>query len=49
MGNCPANIPYGILPNGCVACDSLNIGDQFSLNGNTYTVVDNHARFNALQ
>ena len=39
-GNCPANIPYGILPNGCVACDSLNIGDQFSLNGNIYTVVD---------
>ena len=26
--------------NGCVVCDSLNIGDQFVLNGDTMVVVD---------
>ena len=25
---------------GCVVCDSLNIGDQFVLNGDTMIVVD---------
>ena len=31
-----ANVPYS----GCIECDSAQIGDQFVLNGDTYTVVD---------
>ena len=30
-----ANVPYS----GCIECDSAQIGDQFVLNGDTYTVV----------
>ena len=39
-GTCPTPPPYEVLPNGCISCAGLNIGDQFTLNGINYTVVD---------
>ena len=39
-GTCPTPPPYEVLPNGCISCAALNIGDQFTLNGVNYTVVD---------
>jgi surface protein len=41
-GTCPGTIPTGgfVNANGCVECDSLSIGSQFLLNGDTMLVAD---------
>ena len=38
-GTCPSTVPF-VNANGCVDCLSLNIGDEFVLNGDSMIVVD---------
>ncbi|MDA8820621.1 BspA family leucine-rich repeat surface protein, partial [Schleiferiaceae bacterium] len=41
-GSCAPGLPTGVTldANGCVECDSLNVGDFFVLNGDSIEVVD---------
>ena len=41
-GSCAPTLPTGVTldANGCVECDSLNVGDFFVLNGDSMEVVD---------
>ena len=41
-GSCAPTLPTGVTldANGCVECDSLNVGDFFVLNGDSVEVVD---------
>jgi surface protein len=41
-GSCAPGLPTGVTldANGCVECDSLNVGDFFVLNGDSVEVVD---------